>query len=317
MQAYATLMKKVCVIRGDGIGPDVVDAALHVVDAAMGVGALDLFEADAGLSCYKKTGSYLPEDTIAAIGDSDAVLFGAISSPDCGVKDYRPVVPRIRREFDLYANLRPFSNYLLSSKEIDILLVRENTEGLYGVPEEEDAEGVTTFRRITRKGCERISKFAFDLACERKRSKVTCAHKANVLRKSDGLFRQIFYEQAESSMVRQGDSYSCSDDLKTQAAAAASSNERKIVADDIFIDNCAMQLILNPQRFDVIVTLNLYGDILSDELAGLVGGLGFAPSANIGDDLAMFEPVHGSAPDIAGRGIANPTAAILSAAMML
>ena len=284
--------KKVAVIPGDGIGPEVIDAALHVLDA------LDLdveyLHADAGLACRGRTGSYLPDVTLATVREADAVLFGAITSPLASEDpQYKSVILQLRQELDAYANLRPARDLGQPCKApgLDLVLVRENSEGMYNCPEEEDEEGVTTFRRITRRGSSRVTRFALEYARARGRKRVTCLHKANVLRKSDGLFRTVFREEA--------------------------ARVPEVQADEMLLDNAALQLVLNPHRFDVLVTMNLYGDVLSDEMAGLVGGLGFAPSASYGPTKALFEPVHGSAPDIAGKGIANPCGAILSAALML
>jgi isocitrate/isopropylmalate dehydrogenase len=223
---------------------------------------------------------------------SDVVLFGAITSP-LDDPSYRSVILALRQELDAYANVRPARDLGQPCKApgLDLVLFRENSEGMYNCPEVEDAEGVTTMRRITERGSRRIARFAFEWSAARGRKRVTCAHKANVLRKSDGLFRRVFREEAGAFL--------------------------EIKADEMLLDNCAMQLVLNPERFDAIVTMNLYGDVLSDEMAGLVGGLGFAPSGSYGPRQALFEPVHGSAPDIAGKGVSNPTGAILSAGMML
>jgi len=287
------MAKTVAVIPGDGIGPEVVDAALEVLDALDA--DLEYLHASAGLETKRREGTYLPEATLAAVRAADAVLFGAITSP-LATEDpgYRSVILTLRQELDAYANVRPARDLGQPCKApgLDLVLVRENTEGMYNCPEEEDAEGVTTFRRITRRGSQRVTRFALEWAKARGRRRVTCLHKANVLRKSDGLFRAVFQEEAKRYQ----------DD---------------ITADEMLLDNAALQLVLHPHRFDVLVTMNLYGDVLSDEMAGLVGGLGFAPSGSFGPRAALFEPVHGSAPDIAGKGVANPCGAILSAAMML
>ncbi|MEA3199878.1 MAG: methanogen homoisocitrate dehydrogenase [Thermoplasmata archaeon] len=277
-------------IGGDGIGPEVTDAALSVVKATGA--ALDYLPAQAGLACYQKTGSYLPDATLSAVREADAVLFGAITSP-LDVADYKSVILTLRQELDAYANVRPARDLGQPCRApgLDLVLFRENTEGLYNAPEVEDAEGVTTMRRVTRRGSQRIARFALDWCRARGRKRLTVAHKANVLRKSDGLFRRTFLEEAQAYP--------------------------EVKADEILLDNLALQLVLSPARFDAIVTLNLYGDVISDEMAGLVGGLGFAPSGSYGPRQALFEPVHGSAPDIAGKGVANPCGAILSAAMML
>ena len=286
------MTRTVAVIPGDGIGPEVVGAALQALDA-LDVD-LDYLHAHAGLACRQRTGSYLPDATLAAVREADAVLFGAITSPLASEDPhYKSVILALRQELDAYANVRPARDLGQPCKApgLDLVLVRENSEGMYNCPEVEDAEGVTTMRRITRRGSERVTRFALEYAKARGRRRVTCLHKANVLRKSDGLFRTVFREQAAAFP-----------DVK---------------ADEMLLDNAALQLVLRPEQFDVLVTMNLYGDVLSDEMAGLVGGLGFAPSGSFGPRAALFEPVHGSAPDIAGQGVANPCGAILSAAMML
>src|SRR5438552_2173760 len=286
------MTKTIAVIPGDGIGPEVVDAALEVLDA-LDV-PLDLLHASAGLACYQREGSYLPEATLAAVREADAVLFGAITSPLVDEDPhYKSVILQLRNELDAYANVRPARDVgqPCLAPGLDVVLVRENSEGLYNAPETEDAEGVTTHRRITRRGSERVVRFAFEWARMHARKQVHCFHKANVLRRSDGLFLETFRRLAQDHPA--------------------------VSAREMLLDNGAMQLILRPQQFDVIVTMNLYGDVISDELAGLAGGLGFAPSGSFGPRAALFEPVHGSAPDIAGKGVANPCGAILSAAMML
>ncbi|ADP78059.1 3-isopropylmalate dehydrogenase [Methanothermus fervidus DSM 2088] len=276
--------KKVVVIKGDGIGKEVMDAALSVLSI------LDLnikfIEAYAGYECFKKYGDTLPDESLKKAKKSDAILFGAVTT----VPGQKSAIITLRKELDLFANVRPVKCYPgieCIRKDIDLTIVRENTECLYSGIERYTDEGAEAVRVITRKACERICEFAFKIANE----KVTAVHKANVLKKTDGLFREVFYEVAEGYP--------------------------EIEAEDVYVDAMALYLITKPQDFDVLVTTNLYGDILSDEAAGLVGGLGLAPSANIGEKNSLFEPVHGSAPDIAGKGIANPTAMILSSVMML
>lgn len=286
------MTKQVAVIPGDGIGPEVIDAALRVIDALDL--EIDYLHADAGLENKRRTGEYLEEATLAAVREADAVLFGAITSPLASEDPhYKSVILTLRQELDAYANVRPARDLgqpcLVPG--LDLVLVRENSEGMYNCPETEDAEGVTTHRRITRRGSDRVIRFAFELARKRGRKQLHCLHKANVLRKSDGLFLSTFRELAKA--------------------------HPEVSAKEMLLDNAAMQLVLKPQQFDALVTMNLYGDVLSDEMAGLVGGLGFAPSGSYGPRAALFEPVHGSAPDIAGKGVANPCGAILSAAMML
>ena len=278
---------KIVVIPGDGIGCEVMDAAIKVLDN------LDLnltyIYAEAGDECFLKNGTYLPFKTLDLIKKSDACLFGAVG------ESAADVIVKIRQHLKMFANLRPVKSYPNTGSlypDIDFIIVRENSEGMYIAREEEYTDNGAVARRIiTRKAEKRIIKYAFDYARNNNKNKVTAVHKANVLKKSDGIFKEIFYETA------------C--------------DYPDIEVEDYFVDATAMYLITKPQNFDVIVTTNLFGDILSDEGAGLVGGLGLLPSANIGDDCALFEPVHGSAPDIAGRGIANPTAMMLSAVMML
>ncbi len=281
-------MKRVCVLPGDGVGPEVVGCATRVLGAA--APGVELLQADIGLSAFSKHGSYLPESTLDLMRDCDSSLFGAVSS----VRDdrYKSPVLAFRRELDLFANVRPVKSLiaLRGRGPIDVVIVRENSEGLYHQVEAEDPEGVTTPRRVSRRASERIVDFAVHYARSRGRKGLCCVHKSNVLRKSDGLFLDVFRERVTASGLS---------------------------ARDQLVDSAAMLLVTDPASFDVIVTLNLYGDILSDVAAGVAGGLGFAPSGNIGPEHSVFEPAHGSAPDIAGRGVANPTAAILSAAMML
>ncbi len=286
------MARRVCVIPGDGIGPEVIAGAVRVLDAA---GAdVEIEEHPAGLACRERHGEYLPSSTIAAARASDAVLFGAITSPLAHEDPtYRSVILDLRLALDLYANVRPARDLgqPCLAPGLDLVLVRENTEGLYHAVEVEDSEGVTTHRRITRRATERVARFAFAWCERRGRKRLTCVHKANVIRKGDGLFRDAFF--------------------------AVARDHPAVAADEILVDNCALQLVRAPRRFDALLAENLYGDILSDEMAGLVGGLGFAPSGSFGPRHALFEPVHGSAPDIAGKNVANPAAAILSAAMML
>jgi 3-isopropylmalate dehydrogenase len=279
-------MYKIAVIPGDGIGKEVMEATIHVLDSL----DVDLkYEyGDAGDECYQKQGKALPDETIKLVKDSDACLFGAAGETAADV------IVRLRQEMDLFANLRPVKSYPGTKAlfdDLDFMIIRENTEGMYVGQEEETEEGAIATRIISRKASERIIKYAFDYAEKTGRLKVTGIHKANVLKLTDGLFKKVFYEIAEKY--------------------------KDIESEDFYVDATAMYLLTRPQSFDVIVTTNLFGDILSDEGAGLVGGLGLIPSANIGENNGLFEPVHGSAPDIAGKGVANPTAMILSAVMML
>ncbi|MCJ2532640.1 MAG: NAD-dependent isocitrate dehydrogenase [Candidatus Thermoplasmatota archaeon] len=282
-------MKSICVLPGDGIGPEVVGCATRVLERV--TDELELHMADIGRAAFRRSGEHLPTDTLAAMEASDSSLFGAVTS-DEGTGYDSPVL-RFRKELELFANLRPVKNIAqVSTAAMDLLIVRENTEGLYTMDEHEDDAGVTTRRRVSKYACKKIVEKAIDEARRTGRKGVCCVHKANVLRKSDGLFLQVFRDIARTH----GQGLTFSDQL---------------------VDSAAAKLVTRPDAFDVIVTLNLYGDILSDLAAGVVGGLGFAPSGNMGDRQSVFEPAHGSAPDIAGKGIANPTAAILAAAMMI
>lgn len=283
-------MKKVCVIRGDGIGQEVVPATVRMLQAIHA--PLHLEEADMGLDCHARTGEYLPQETLDLIRNSDATLFGAITSPPAGTKGYRSPILALRKEFDLYANVRPVKRLRpdIGLVDLDCLIVRENTEGMYTGREREIEGGVLLERIVTENACRRLTKKAVQLCREQGRRRIICVHKANVMRLSDGLFRRVFMEEVEGTGLK---------------------------ADELLVDAAAAALVTSPRRLECIVTLNLYGDILSDEAAALIGGLGLAPSVNLGDRYAIFEPTHGSAPDIAGRGIANPIATMLSACMML
>ena len=278
---------QIAIVPGDGIGREVMEATLFVLDS-LGID-FDYVYGEAGDECLEKTGTALPAETLEIIRNADACLFGAAGETAADV------IVKIRQEMKMFANLRPVKAYPNTnslSDDIDFMIVRENTEGMYIADEEEFTdEGAVARRIITREAEKRIIDYAFNYAVENNKSKVTAVHKANVLKKSDGLFKEIFYEVA-------GD-------------------YPDIATEDFYVDATAMYLITQPENFEVIVTTNLFGDILSDEGAGLVGGLGLIPSANIGEDAALFEPVHGSAPDIAGKGIANPIAMMLSSIMML
>jgi homoisocitrate dehydrogenase len=280
----------VCLINGDGVGKEVIPAAALVLDS-LKIG-INFTHAEAGWECFEKHGTALPEATKAAIQAADGMLFGATSSPSTKVAGYSSPVLAMRKQFELYANLRPTVSLPGSPQGIDLLIVRENTEGLYSGRERREGDTAITERVITVKASERIARYAFQAAQKRPRKHVTIVHKANVLKETDGLFRECCLRVAAEFP--------------------------DVSYDELLVDACAMMLVKNSARFDVIVTTNLFGDILSDEAAGLIGGLGVAPSANVGATrVAYFEPVHGSAPDIAGKGIANPTGAILSAAMLL
>lgn len=284
---------KVTLIRGDGIGPEVVDAAVRAIEATGA--ALTWDPQDAGAGAVPKHGAPLPEATLASIRANQVCLKGPLATPVGG--GYKSVNVSLRLEFDLYANLRParkFEGIKGRYDTVDLFVVRENTQGEYvGIehyidPTRSAAEAISI---ITRHGCDRIIRFAFEFARAAGRKKVTLVHKANILKMTSGLF------------------------LDTGRDIARSYPD--IVFEDLIVDNCAMQLVRDPSRFDIIVTTNLFGDILSDLTAGLVGGLGLTAGANIGESAAIFEAVHGTAPDIAGQGKANPTAVMLAGAMML
>jgi isocitrate dehydrogenase (NAD+) len=287
-------MKTVTLIEGDGIGPEISAATVRAVEAAGGKLAWE--RADAGAGAVAKHGDPLPQATIDSIKRNALALKGPLATPSGG--GYRSVNVTLRQQFDLYANVRPAKTIAgVPSRytNVDLVIVRENTEDLYaGVehyvdPRRTAAESIAI---ITRFGSERVITYAFEYARAHGRKKVTLVHKANILKMSNGLFLDTGKEIAKKYP--------------------------EIVFDDMIVDATAMKLVTQPERFDVIVTMNLFGDILSDLTAGLIGGLGVAPASNIGNDnYAMFEAVHGTAPDIAGKGIANPTALMLSAAMLL
>ncbi|MDO5818840.1 MAG: isocitrate/isopropylmalate family dehydrogenase [Methanobrevibacter sp.] len=281
-------MYNIAVIPGDGIGKEVMEATITVLKS-LGIN-FNFTYGEAGDECLKNNGEALPKETIELAKNSDACLFGAAGETAADV------IVRLRQELNLFANLRPVKSYPNTNalfEDVDFMIVRENTEGMYIAKEEEfTEEGAIARRIITKKAEKRIIDYAFQYAKSNNKTKVTGVHKANVLKITDGLFREIFYEVAKDY-------------------------EGEIEAEDFYVDATAMYLITRPESFEVIVTTNLFGDILSDEGAGLVGGLGMIPSGNIGGNGALFEPVHGSAPDIAGQGIANPFAMMLSACMML
>lgn len=283
-------MTRICVLPGDGIGPEVVGCAVRVLEAV--APGLELVEAEMGLAAFEARGSALPDETLGLMKDCDSSLLGAVTSSEDPA--YSSPVLAFRKGLDLFANVRPIRSIapVPGGPAIDVVFVRENSEGLYNQTETEDPEGVTTHRRVTRRACERIVRHAIGYARDHGRRRLCCVHKANVLRRSDGLFLEVF---------------------RREMAAVSGA----VDAADQLVDSAATMLVMDPARFDVIVTLNLYGDILSDLAAGVAGGLGFAPSGNLGPRHSVFEPAHGSAPDIAGKGVANPTATILSAAMML
>ncbi len=281
----------VTLIPGDGIGPEVTSATRKVL-AAAGV-VIDWEIVDAGQSAVEKSGATLPDETLEAIKKNKVALKGPLTTPIGG--GYKSVNVELRKSLDLYANFRPVRSSLGISfhhSAIDLVIFRENTEDLYAGMENEIAPGVAQgLKIITEKASRRIAKFAFDWASKNNRKTVHAVHKANIMKKSDGMFLRSVRDIAK--------------------------DYPNITYKEIIVDNCAMQLVMRPEQFDVLVLTNLYGDIISDLTAGLVGGLGLVPGANIGDTYAVFESVHGSAPDIAGKGIANPLATIASAVLML
>lgn len=283
---------KISVIPGDGIGPELTEATLKVLDAAQKKFNLKLkmIEAEAGDTTLAKRGVPLPEDSVQKIKDSDACLKGPVG------ESAADVIVKLRLMFDLYANLRPLKAYpsvAVARPDIDMMFVRENTEDVYrGLEFKIDNDTTVCMRVITRKNCERIAKKGFEIARMRNgEKKVTAIHKSNVMRVTDGLFSSVCKEVAKQNP-----------DIKFN---------------ELYVDAASMRLIKEPQDFDVLVTPNMFGDILSDEAAQLIGGLGMAPGANIGDNFALFEPIHGSAPNRAGKQTANPISMILAAQMML
>lgn len=282
---------QVTLIPGDGSGPEVIAAAKKVVEATNV--AIEWEMAEAGAAMIEKHGTPLPDATIASIKKTGVALKGPIATP-VGT-GFRSVNVALRKTFDLYANVRPAKTYpgvITKFENIDLVIVRENTEDLYaGIERMIDNDTAESIKLFTRKGCERIIRYAFEYAIREGRKKVTAVHKANIMKCTDGMFLDIAREIAKEYP--------------------------QIIFNDSIVDAMCMRLVMHPEEYDVLVCPNLYGDIVSDLCAGLVGGLGLTPSANIGVDGAIFEPIHGSAPDIAGQHKINPTAAILSASLML
>ncbi|MCB9463209.1 MAG: isocitrate/isopropylmalate dehydrogenase family protein [Candidatus Eisenbacteria bacterium] len=287
-------MKKVTLIRGDGIGPEIVAATVRAIEAT-GAG-IEWEEREAGLACAERHGTPLPDETLASIREHKVCLKGPLTTP-VG-KGYRSINVALRAEFDLFANVRPAQNLPgvdTPFQDVDLIVVRENTEGLYSGLEAwlDREQNIAESRAIvTRAGSERIIRRAFEIANARPRRRLHLVHKANILKTTSGLFLEVGREIANDFP-----------DVDFR---------------DVIVDACCMRLVRNPSEFDVIVTTNLFGDILSDLTAGLVGGLGVAAGANLGSEgFALFEAVHGSAPDIAGKGIANPLAVMLAGVLML
>lgn len=285
--------RKITVIPGDGIGPSIIESAIQILTHA---GCDFEYEyADAGLVALEKHGELLPQATLDLIEKNKVSLKGPLTTPVGG--GFTSINVSLRKKFNLYANVRPvisFKGTRSRYDNIDIITVRENTEGMYsgaGQKRSDDNKSAEAMSIITREGAERIVKFAFELARQEGRKKVTIIHKANILKSTSGLFLEVAREIA--------------------------SHYLDIQSEEMIVDAACMNLVMYPERFDVMVTTNLFGDILSDLCAGLVGGLGMAPGANIGDGAAIFEAVHGSAPDIAGKNIANPTSVILASIQML
>ena len=286
-------MKKITLIPGDGIGYEISESLVKIFDAAKV--PIEFETENAGSDVYEKTGELIPESLYESVERNKIVIKGPITTP-IG-KGFRSINVYLRKKYDLYTNFRPSRNLPgieTRYDNIDLAIFRENTEGIYIGEEKYENEEKTSaiaIKRITRKGSKRIIQSAFEYAKNNGISKVTVVHKANILKFTDGMFLDI--------------------------AREISKEYENIQLEELIIDNMCMQLVTNPERFKVIVTMNLYGDILSDLVAGLVGGLGVAPGANIGDDIAIFEAVHGSAPDIAGQNKANPLALLLSSIEML
>ncbi|QFU23889.1 isocitrate dehydrogenase [Shewanella eurypsychrophilus] len=285
--------RMITVIPGDGIGPSIIDAAIKILDKA---GCDFEYEfTDAGLTALEKHGELLPQQTLDMIEKNGITLKGPLTTP-VG-EGFTSINVTLRKKFSLYANIRPvvsFKGTQSRYEDIDIITVRENTEGMYsglGQTVSEDGTTAEATSIITRQGAEQITTFAYELARKENRKKVTIVHKANIMKSTSGLFLKV--------------------------AREVSKRYPDITTDEMIVDATCMKLVMNPEIFDVIVTTNLFGDILSDLCAGLVGGLGMAPGANIGKDAAIFEAVHGSAPDIAGKNLANPTSVILASIQML
>ncbi|HTK41985.1 MAG TPA: isocitrate/isopropylmalate dehydrogenase family protein [Gemmatimonadales bacterium] len=286
----------VTLIPGDGIGPEITAQTVKVLEAT-GL-RFNWDEELAGMAAVDATGTPLPDATVESIRKNGLALKGPLTTP-VGT-GFRSVNVGLRKEFELFANVRPAKTIVPGGRfeNIDIVLVRENLEGLYigvehfvRVGDDPRAVG-ESMAIVTRAGCERIVRYAFEYALRHSRKRVTIVHKANILKMVSGLFLEV-------------------------GRTIAQEFQGRVESNDIIVDNCAMQLVMRPEQFDVMVTTNMFGDILSDEVSGLVGGLGLAPGGNIGSKAAIFEAVHGSAPDIAGKGVANPSAQMLAAAMML
>lgn len=287
-------MIKVCVMPGDGIGREVIPVAVKVLQAA--IPQLYVVEARAGWACFESTGQSVSPEAMAALTDCRAGLFGAVASPARRVEGYRSSILTLRQAFHLFANIRPirFLPLVSPGKQIDLVLFRENTEDLYIGEEQQRGDVAEAVKRISRAASRRIAQVALTCLQTRPRKKLTIVHKANVLPVTDGLFRDTVLEEVSAHRDK---GHVCE-------------------VEELLVDVAALKLVSHPESFDVIVAPNLYGDILSDIAAHWMGGLGFAPGLNLGDGIAIAEPVHGSAPDIAGKNMAHPAAAILSGALL-
>lgn len=289
-------MPKLCLIPGDGIGKEVIPAAALVLLAV--TPSLEIITAEAGWECFQKRGVSVPDETFLMACECGASLFGAVSSPSSRVAGYRSSIIALRQRLECYANIRPIRSLPAVSPRsgVNLVVVRENTEGLYSGKErmEENGNCAIAERVITRQASLRIAQCALNLAVTEGREKVTIVHKANILPLTDGLFRDCVLE-----------------------VASEQPQFKELEIDQLLVDTATFMMVSEPQRYDLIVTTNLFGDILSDVAAYWGGGLGYSPSLNLGEQFAIAEPVHGSAPDIAGKGIANPIAAILSGALLL
>ena len=285
------MTQKITCFEGDGIGPEITNAVLSILDALHL--PIEFEKYDLGLAAYEKTGTLIPEEAIESLKRNRVALKGPCTTP-IG-HGFRSVNVQLRLLFDLYANIRPAAtlpNVKSRYDHVDLVVFRENTEDLYIGEEHVISEDeIHAIKKITRSASERIIRAAFEYAKANGRHRVTCVHKANILKKSDGLFLSIFEEIAQEYP--------------------------ELASDSLIVDACCMNLVMHPENYDVMVMPNLYGDIVSDLCSGLIGGLGVLPSCNRNDEIALFEAVHGSAPDIAGKDLANPTALLLSACMML
>lgn len=284
-------MHKIAVIPGDGIGPEVILPSIELINQFVEFERVDL---EVGYKNYKRNGTPISDDTLDQIASVDAIFFGAVTTPP-NIEGYQSPILQIRKEFDLYANIRSTKSIpnLSINPNVDFIIIRENTEGLYTGIEHSNSNTAVTERVISRNAVTRIVNFTINYMRKHSRAKLTLVHKANVLRQSDGLFLSIFNEICENE------------------------NSNNFSYNDRLVDSTALQLISKPEQFDTVVTSNMFGDILSDLATFHISGLGMASSSNIGENLGLFEPVHGSAPDIAGKGIANPYGSLFSLVSLL